>query len=833
MLLVAVGLLAAAMLAVWMGKALKEPDAEAAVLSVPAASPAESHVSGPDALPRESAGALATRGAVAALLSQKHDMTNPSVRAALVRQVRALEDAGMAQVMEKARRLGLPLEGDRPGGGRFVLAAFEGDLPVYERTENANAAISTATNLVRSTSPFHVDGTGMIMGLWEAGGIPRVTHQEFGSPTRITIMDGSTTASTHATHVAGTLIATGVVASVRGMAPGARLRAYSSTSDTSEMLAEGAASAGEAGRITLSNHSYGFDRGWENDGGTWVWLGTFTDDSNPANDVDQRFGRYDANSAAWDGMTANVPYYLPFISAGNHRSDGPPAAGATWRQGSVTGTARTYDPAQHPAGDGTYKGGYDTCEGKKLAKNVMTVGATLDAVSGGVRSLAVATLAAFSSIGPVDDGRIKPDVVANGSTLTSASNDSDTSTASTSGTSMATPNASGSALLLQQYYVARFPGGGMRASTLKALIIHTADDIGNPGPDYRHGWGMMNTLAAASLIKKHADGTGDGALVEDEVTSTVTSRTHVFASNGTGPLRFTLCWTDPAGTAKTSGHDVRTRDLVNDLNLTVTGPAGSTHLPYVMPHVGDWSLASLSANATTGVNTVDNVEQVHLSVPPAAGVYTVTVNFAGSLAGGAQKYSLVASGQSPLPEIVVEQPAGTSLVDGGSVGVPDVAVGAASDLSFTVKNIGTADLTGIGATLSGTDAAMFSVLQPPAASLAGPSGSTTLVVRFVPTSTGTKTATLRISSNDADENPFDITLSGAGLAGIGSWRQAYFGTSAGTGHAADGFDFDSDGLANLIEFAFGLNPVRGASSQLPQAQLSGGMSWSVFQPRQE
>lgn len=641
--------------------------------------------------------------AVADVLAEIHDMSDPAVRAEVVRRAQALEDARARAVREKARRLGLAMEGDLPGGGRFALVDFEGDRPVYDNTENANAAISIGTNRVRSTTPFDVDGAGMTVGLWEAGGVPMITHQEFGSISRVTVVQG-TTPTSHATHVAGTLIAAGVFPSVKGMAPGARIRAYDSSSDSVEMLVEGAATAGEVGKIMISNHSYGSSRGWEGD----IWHGTFSNDGNPANDADQRFGRYDSTSVSMDGLTRNLPYYLPFFSAGNHGNDGPPAAGTVWYEGSVSGTKRTYVPSLHPMGDGSYKGGFDTCEGKKLAKNVMTVGATLDAVTGSQRNPAAGTLTAFSSTGPVDDGRIKPDIVTNGDSLTSSTSEYFSATGDFSGTSMASPGAAGSALLLQQYYGKRFPGGAMRASTLKALILHTADDLGNPGPDYRYGWGLMNTRAAADLIKMHADG-GAGSIVEGQLTSTVKSATHTFPSKGTAPLRFTLCWTDPAGAAKSSGHDIRTPDLVNNLNLIVSGPAGTSHLPYVMPHVGDWSQASLSANATTGVNNVDNVEQVDLAAPPASGSYVVTVSFSGSLAGGTQAYSLIASGISPPP-----------------------------------------------------------------------------------------------------------------LTALETWRQTHFGTTAGTGSAANHADYDSDGLSNVIEFAFGLDPKNRASNSLPQGRVIGG-----------
>ena len=109
-----------------------------------------------------------------------------------------------------------------------------------------------------------------------------------------------------------------------------------------------------------------------------------------------------------------------------------------------------------------------------------------------------ATISSFSSTGPTDDGRIKPDLVANGVNLTST-DIGGYDYLTISGTSMSSPNACGSATLLVDQYKRLF-GGAMRASTLKALLIQTADDIGNPGPDYFFGWGLINVKRAADLL---------------------------------------------------------------------------------------------------------------------------------------------------------------------------------------------------------------------------------------------------------------------------------------------------------------------------------------------
>jgi len=113
----------------------------------------------------------------------------------------------------------------------------------------------------------------------------------------------------------------------------------------------------------------------------------------------------------------------------------------------------------------------------------------------------------------------------------------------------------------------------------------------------------------------------------------------------------------------------------------------------------------------------------------------------------------------PAPKINVQQPAGTAIASGGSKDYGIVNVGATASLTFTILNTGNADLTGLGITIDGTDAALFTVTANPTAPVPGP-GSTTFTVQFAPTGTGNKTAALHIASNDTTQNPYTINLTG-------------------------------------------------------------------------
>lgn len=558
------------------------------------------------------------------------DFSRPAERARAMERIEAIENARLQNARARGMAMGLPLRMQKPGGGVKELIDFDGDQPVYLETKNANAAISTAANLVR-TSPYTLDGTGLTVGVWDAAG-GRPTHQEFVTGSRLTNMNGTTT-NYHSMHVAGTIAALGVDAPSRGMANAARINSYDWNSDISEMGTAGATAAGQtATKVYLSNHSYGTADGW--DGNTW--RGTGTDQ----NAYDVSFGQYGSSASSMDSTAYNAPYFLSFWAAGNERSDNP-ASGASVVIGGVT---TTYNPTIHPPGDGKYRNGYETISYRSTAKNIITVGAVNDAVTSGVRDLAKATISSFSSTGPTDDGRIKPDLVANGVGLRSTYDTNDTAYASISGTSMATPNACGSAALLVDQYNRLF-GSAMRSSTLKALLIHTADDIGNPGPDYFFGWGLIDVKDAADLLIDHQANPTKKRLTEDQVSTSITSRTLSFTWDGVSPIRATLCWTDPAGTS-VSSHDSRTPTLRNNLNLKLVAPNGAEYFPFVMPFVGTWTVASMSQNATTGINNTDNVEQVRVNAPGQSGDWQAVVSYSGTLTNNLQNYGLIISGST-------------------------------------------------------------------------------------------------------------------------------------------------------------------------------------------
>ena len=580
---------------------------------------------------------VAADGTISIILEGK-DLSIPAVRSQVVAEMQALEERQRVAVLAKAKKLNIPLRIDQPGENVAELYDFRGDEPIYRKTLNVNAAISNGANLL-SPAPYNLDGTGIRVGIWDQARV-RSTHQELAG--RVTVMDPTTSTSNndHATHVGGVVGATGIDANAKGMAPKVSLNSYDWNSDYTEMTQAGAALATDTSKIPLSNHSYGYD--------------------STVNEM----GVYNSEPKNTDALANSLPYYLIFWAAGNSRV------------ASVSQVALTS------------LGGHQSITYDALAKNVMTVGAVQDAVSGSMRSLSSATMTSFSSWGPCDDGRIKPDVVANGVDVYSCSSSGDTSYTSYSGTSQATPSAMGSAALLEQLYAREFSGQRMRASTLKGLMIHTADDLGNLGPDYQYGWGLINVKAAADIILSHKADLSRPKLIEGTFSKTKSgvetyANTYTFVWDGVSPIRATLAWTDPAGLTQTM-TDSRTPNLVRNLDLKIVSPDGTTNLPYVMPFVGTWTQASMSLPAIRGKNNVDNVEQVFLE-SPIAGTYTVSVVLDGTLSRGvSQAYSLIVTGGeggtvNPSPSVSVTSPLdGASFAKGSSVTVSADA----SDLAY-------------------------------------------------------------------------------------------------------------------------------------------------------
>jgi alpha-tubulin suppressor-like RCC1 family protein len=166
---------------------------------------------------------------------------------------------------------------------------------------------------------------------------------------------------------------------------------------------------------------------------------------------------------------------------------------------------------------------------------------------------------------------------------------------------------------------------------------------------------------------------------------------------------------------------------------------------------------------------------------------TITVIVTAQDAVTTKSYTISVTRLSPAPEIGVTQ-SGIPIADGGSKDFGPATGSRPAVVTFVIKNTGNSDLTGLGITIDGADASQFSLSTLPISPVPGPAGSTTFSVAFTPASVGTKSAALHLSSNDADENFYDIALTGTGLSST--------------------TDTDGDGLNDAAEFqmeALGFN----------------------------
>ena len=580
------------------------------------------------------------------------DFADDAKRQEAVDSIRKEQEASLAKVNSYSRQNNMPLRGQTEGGQVFELTGIDPDgRPIYLVTMNANAGISTNANLVQG-APYNATGEGFLAGVWDAGSA-RKTHQEFMNTgtTRITIGDGAAM-DPHSTAVAGTMAAAGIDAGARGMAPLARIKSYSWMWDTWELSANIAAKPSQAQtHMMISNHSYGMVHGWEQGNfgaGTGdYFFGQGYQPDGTSNREDAYFGRYGSEASYLDYLACKAPYWLYFKSAGNDRDDkyGGPADGTGtfyYLTNSGFGTG-TYDAATAPFSDGYDDGGFDTMIEAASGKNIIAVGAVSDAVLAGERDPSQAAMTTYSGWGPADDGRIKPDLVANGSGLRSPVSSSDTAySANANGTSFSAPNASGSAILLNDLAMRRLNGAVLRASTVKGLLLHSATDIGRPGPDYTFGWGLMDVQKAADLILAPADSPAAFHIIESLLDEESPAQSFNVEWDGTSDLEVSISWTDPRHSSFPLEVDNREPALVNDLDLSVEGPSG-IYMPFVLDpeHPAE--------NATIGNNVVDNFEKVIVAAGAPAGTYTIRVSHKSTLTDGKQWYSMVSGGQSNVP----------------------------------------------------------------------------------------------------------------------------------------------------------------------------------------
>jgi hypothetical protein len=350
-----------------------------------------------------------------------------------------------------------------------------------------------------------------------------------------------------------------------------------------------------------------------------------------------------------------------------------------------------------------------------------------------------------------------------------------------------------------------FAGGGSGSTALHGMAI-----VASPPPP------MATTLAASSITSTSAvlNGTvianGSSTVPSFDYGLTINYGTTVAGTpgvvSGTNsiPVSATVTGLNPGTTYHYRMAGTSSGGTIRSANVIFTTSGFNANLSNLVLSAG--TLDPVFASGTTGYTAIVPSTTSTISVTPTVatptstakvngapvvsgststpvfllpGNNTITVAVTAQDAVTTKTYTIAVTRVSPAPEIGVTQ-SGIAISDGGGKNFGPATASRPALLTFVIRNTGNSDLTGLGITVDGPDAAQFSVTSLPTAPVSGPAGSTTFSVAFTPAGVGPRSAALHISSNDADENPYDIALTGSGLSST--------------------VDTDGDGLSDAAEF---------------------------------
>jgi len=489
----------------------------------------------------------------------------------------------------------VPMSAVRALAAEDAVQWVEPALPHFDELNNSNR-LRIGADIVQA-APYNLSGEGVSVMVYD-GGRARATHVDFEG--RLFVRDDSNLSS-HATHVSGTVGGGGNASggTYRGMAPGVTIQSY----------------------------------GFQQPGGLQQGF-LYTDPGDMEDDYDDainNWGAAIANNSIGTNVAANN---FPCSWHGEYGVTSTVIDSIA--RGAFGPTISIVFAAGNERGNGRCGTGYGTTAPPANAKNHITVGAlhsNNDAVTN------------FTSWGPTTDGRLKPDVAAPGcqngpdaagpdwnggnSTVSSSTSASDTSYGSACGTSMAAPTATGAVALMLEDFRANNPAvlEDPISSTIKAVLIHTAEDIENFGPDYKTGYGSIRVQPAIEHMRS-------GNFTENEVSTGEIVAFEVTVGAGED-FKATLVWDDAPGTPNVYPS------LVNDLDLIVTDPNGVRHYPWTL------NPANPAAPAVrTQVDRINNVEQVFVE-NAAPGVWSVEI-LGHNVPVGPQTFSLSTDGDLDL-----------------------------------------------------------------------------------------------------------------------------------------------------------------------------------------
>jgi PGF-pre-PGF domain-containing protein len=465
------------------------------------------------------------------------------------------------------------------------------DEPPGYRTNNDKSRELIDVNRLQEPS-YNLRGQDFTAGIWDGGEVGE--HQDLNFSGKLFLGETSTV-NEHATHVAGTMAGAGrLQKEYRGMAPNSSVVSYDFNFESlTEFYSETDESINQHDSI-LSQNSWGWKIGGSNG-------------ADP-----ETMGNYEGYSHYYDEVIANesseVDGTFPVIFSAGNEGDRTP------RYNTTTGPGGT-------------------------AKNTITVGAVGDA----------AEMTYYSSWGPTDDNRIKPTVVADGgcgdnsaikSTVPGNSYDIKC------GTSMSSPAVSGAAILLNQQFNRTY-GDLPAPATVKAAFIHTAEDLGRKGPDYKFGWGLVNATEAINYVKESDE---KDLIKRDIIQKTNDSESYIVTVPEGESVKFTLVWSDYPASSTAD------KTLVNDLDLVVKNGNNERQYPWTI----NWSDRTDPAERNMEDHT-NPVEQVYVGETNTT-EYNVTVH-GNDVPKSSQDYTLMMTSNkvdTVAPNVSVESPENTT-----------------------------------------------------------------------------------------------------------------------------------------------------------------------------
>lgn len=256
------------------------------------------------------------------------------------------------------------------------------------------------------------------------------------------------------------------------------------------------------------------------------------------------------------------------------------------------------------------------------------------------------TLSGTSAAGPTADLRLKPDVVAPGDGIQTLDWDEVSLTVIPyrgSGTSAAAPATAGVIGMIAEVFTRQgLSVNDLPPARLKAILLHTAKDVGLPGPDFMHGYGLIQAAPAVRIAQEWSqwghEGTLDNSTTELTIPFTVDSP--IFS------YKATMAWDDKEG-------DYRSYlALKNDLDLVLVSPSGAEFRPYDLTFpLGSGITPAVPCTSLGCQDRLNNVEQVLVQMPNGAalerGNWEARVSFH-RLVSDEQAFSLVLTPPCPI-----------------------------------------------------------------------------------------------------------------------------------------------------------------------------------------